>query len=768
VWLELPEGSIIARIMSLQKDALAYHEQGRAGKIEVTPTKPCLTARDLALAYTPGVAEPCLEIARDPNLGFRYTARGNLVAVVTNGTRVLGLGDIGPVAAKPVMEGKGVLFKRFADIDVFDIELNAKDPDDFIRAVKTLEPTFGGINLEDIRSPDCFRIEAELVEAMDIPVFHDDQHGTAIISAAALLNGLDVVGKKIEEARVVICGAGAAGIAGARLYMEVGVRPENLLLVDSKGVLHKGREGEVTFEKVAFLRDTRARTLEDACRGADVLVGLTKKDAFTVEMVKSLAPNPLLFVLANPDPEIRPELAREARPDAIIATGRSDYPNQVNNVLGFPFIFRGALDVRARKINTTMKLAAVRALAALAREDVPDVVAKAYEGKEFHFGRDYLIPKPFDPRVLLFVAPAVAKAAMETGVAREPIRDFDAYRARLEAILGRGHEVMRPVMAQARRAPKRIVYPEGEDTRILRAAEVVIDERIAKPILLGSREAIGARARELDLELKDVEIVDPDHDPRAARYRDALFALRCRKGMTHGEAVETLRNHNYFGTMMVQQGDADGLVSGVTQAYSWTIRPALQILGLRPGYRRAAGLYMLIMKDRTIFIGDATVNIDPTAEELAEIAIMSAEAAARFIGPPRVAMVSFSNFGSTAHPSSEKVRRATEIVRARMPDLAIDGEMQADTALVGEIQREIFPFCRLGGEPANVLIFANLEAANAAYKIVQRLANAEAIGPFLLGLAKPVHVLQRAASVNEIVHMTAVAVTDAAARAAGQ
>ncbi|HVY63164.1 MAG TPA: NADP-dependent malic enzyme [Planctomycetota bacterium] len=754
--------------MSLQKDALAYHENGRPGKIEVTPSKPCLTARDLALAYSPGVAEPCLEIARDPDLGFRYTARGNLVAVVTNGTRVLGLGDIGPVAAKPVMEGKGVLFKRFADIDVFDIEVGTKDPDEFIRVVKALEPTFGGINLEDIRSPDCFRIERELIEAMQIPVFHDDQHGTAIISAAALLNGLDVAGKRLEDARVVVVGAGAAGIACATLYLEVGIRPENLLMADSDGVLYRGRDRSITPEKVPFLRDTRARTIAEACAGADVLVGLTTKNVFTADMVRSLAPRPLVMALANPDPEIDPAVAREARPDAIIATGRSDYANQVNNVLGFPFIFRGALDVRARKINQAMKLAAVRALAGLAREEVPEVVVKAYGGKEFHFGPEYLIPKPFDPRVLLFVAPAVARAAMETGVAREPIADFDAYRARLEAILGRGHEVMRPVMMQARRAArKRIVFPEGEDTRILRAAEVLCDERVARPILLGRREAIAARARELDLTLSDVEVVDPALDPRAARYRDALFELRCRKGMTQGEAQETVRNHNYFGTMMVQQGDADGLVSGVAQAYSWTIRPALQILGLRAGYRRAAGLYMLILKDRTIFIGDATVNIDPTAEELAEIAIMSAEAAGRFIPAPRVAMVSFSNFGSAPNPSSEKVRRATEIVRARLPSLAIDGEMQADTALVGEIQREIFPFCRLGGEPANVLIFANLEAANAAYKCVQRLANAEAIGPFLLGLAKPVHVLQRAASVNEIVHMTAIAVTDAAARAAG-
>jgi malate dehydrogenase (oxaloacetate-decarboxylating)(NADP+) len=753
--------------MTKPNEALAYHAQGRRGKIEVAPTKPCLTARDLALAYTPGVAEPCREIARDPLLGYEYTARGNLVGVVTNGTRVLGLGDIGPLAAKPVMEGKGVLFKRFADIDVFDIELAAPDPDDFIKCVKALEPTLGGINLEDIRSPDCFRIERELVEAMEIPVFHDDQHGTAIISAAALLNALEVAGKPPERARVVVCGAGAAGIAIANLFLEVGIRPENLLLCDVHGVVFAGRTLDMFPEKAALARDTPLRTLAEAVAGADALVGVAAKDVFTPDMLKSMARTPIVLALANPDPEIRPELAREARPDVIMATGRSDYPNQVNNVLGFPYIFRGALDVRARKINLAMKVAAVQALAALAKEDVPEQVVKAYEGHEFRFGPDYIIPKPFDPRALIFVATAVARAAMESGVARQPIADFDRYRERLEAILGRSREVMRPVMQAARRKPQRVVYPEGLDTRVLRAAETVVEEGIARPVLLGDPARIRARQRELELELRGVQIVDPLAAPEREAYARRLFEIRCRKGMTLLEARERLREANYFGTMMVAAGHADALVSGVTQNYSWTIRPALQIIPLRPGYRRAAGVYMLVMRERTLFFADATVNIDPTAEDLAEIAFMAAEAASRFVAQPRVAMVSFSNFGSTSHPSSDKVRRATEIARARFPSLTIDGEMQVDTALVPEIQEEYFPFCRLGGKPADVLVFANLEAANVAYKLVQRVAGAEAIGPILLGLSRSVHVLQRAASVNEIVHMTAVAVVDAATQVSG-
>jgi malate dehydrogenase (oxaloacetate-decarboxylating)(NADP+) len=753
--------------MSRETEALAYHSTGRHGKIEVAPTKPCLTARDLALAYTPGVAEPCREIHRDPLLAFRYTARGNLVGVVTNGTRVLGLGDIGPLAAKPVMEGKGVLFKRFADIDVFDIELAAPDADDFIRCVRALEPTLGGINLEDIRSPDCFRIERELQAAMDIPVFHDDQHGTAIISAAALLNALEIAGKPLERAKVVLCGAGAAGLGIANLYLEVGVRPENLVLCDVHGVVYAGREVDMFPEKAVFARETPLRTLAEAAVGADALVGVAAKDVFTKEMLLSMAPRPIVFALANPDPEIAPEAARAARPDVIMATGRSDYPNQVNNVLGFPYIFRGALDVRARKINTAMKIAAVRALAALAKEDVPDTVSKAYSGAEFRFGPEYIIPKPFDPRALLFVAPAVARAAMESGVAREPIADFDQYRGRLEAMLGRGYEVMRPIMNLARRNPRRVVYPEGLDPRILRAAAHAAEEGIARPVLLGDPARIHARERELELELGGVEIVDPQESPDRESYAQRLFELRCRKGTTLLEARARLREPNYFGTMMVEAGHADALVSGVTQSYSWTIRPALQILPLRAGYRRAAGVYMLVLRDRTHFIADATVNIDPSAEDLAEIAFMAAEAAARFLPtPPRIAMVSFSNFGSTPHPSSDKVRRATELARARFPDLVIDGEMQADTALVPEIQSEYFPFCALGGRAADVLVFANLEAANVAYKLVQRVAGAEAIGPILLGLSRSVHVLQRAASVNEIVHMTAVAVADALDREA--
>ncbi len=742
-------------------EALDYHASGRPGKLEIVPCKPCLTSRDLSLAYTPGVAEPCREIQRDPVLAYKYTNKGNVVAVISNGTRVLDLGNIGALASKPVMEGKGVLFKRFADIDSIDVCINVDDPEEVIRVVRALEPSFGGINLEDIRSPDCFHIERTLIDQMNIPVFHDDQHGTAIISAAAVLNGVEVAGKKIDEVKVVICGAGAAGLSCARLYIEVGVKPENLLMTDRFGVVYKGRKEEMFPEKEPFVRDTPLRTLEEALRGADVVLGVSTKDAIKPEWVKTMAPRPLIMALANPDPEITPAAAKAARPDVIMATGRSDYPNQVNNVLGFPFIFRGALDVRASKINMAMKVAAIRAIAALAKQDVPESVVKAYGGKqEFRFGPEYILPKPFDPRVLLWVPPAVAKAAMDTGVARVPIDDFDEYRRQLERRLGGGRTAMQPVMARAKRRPMRIVYPEGETARTLRAAEVVCEEQIATPILLGRADAVERLKAELNLELEGAAVIDPHAHPNRAAYVEQLFQLRARKGMTRVEAERSLANPVMFGTLMVAQGDADGLITGLTEGYASAIRPALQVLGLREGYRRAAGLYMLVLKDRTLFFADTTVNVDPSAEELADIAILAAEAAKRFGENPRIALISFSNFGGNAHPNAIKVAKATEIVKRRRPDLCVDGEMQVDTALCPEIQTDTYPFCDLKG-PANVLVFATLDAANAGYKLVQRLAGAEAIGPILLGLAKPVHVLQRAASVNEIVHLTAVAVVQA-------
>jgi malate dehydrogenase (oxaloacetate-decarboxylating)(NADP+) len=744
---------------SKREDALEYHQGGRPGKIEVIPTKPTATQRDLSLAYTPGVAVPCLEIARNPADVYKYTNKGNLVAVISNGTAVLGLGDIGPAAGKPVMEGKAVLFKRFADIDVFDLELDTHDTEAFINAVKVLEPTFGGINLEDIAAPACFEIEDRLKKAMNIPVFHDDQHGTAIISAAALKNALEVAGKKIEDVRIVISGAGAAAMACLRLYIRMGLRKENVLLADSKGVIYKGRTVDMTPYKEEFAAETDRRTLADALAGADVLVGLSIGGVVTQDMVRSMANDPIVFAMANPDPEIGYEEATAARPDVIMATGRSDYPNQVNNVLGFPFIFRGALDCRATTINDEMKLAASMALAALAKDDVPDSVLRAYGTQRFSFGREYLIPKPFDYRVLLNVPVAVARAAAATGVAQQPIEDYDAYRRRLEHLLGRSRGLMHLVYDRAKLAPKRIVFPEGDQEKIIRAAKILIDEGLAEPILLVKREVVTPLLEKYHVDPAKVTIIDVAQSPDFERYAHAFHEMRQRKGITLADARRILNSRNYFAMMMMDRGDADGVISGLHTYYPATIRPALQIIKTKPGVKNVSGAYLLMFKGRMLVLADTTVNIDPTAEQLAEIAALTAETARRFNLEPRVAMVSFSNFGSTDHPDSRKVSEAVRILKERRPDLIVEGEMQADTAVVPDIARD-YAWSAIQGD-ANVLIFPNLDAANAAYKLLWRLAGAEVIGPILQGLARPVHVLQRGVDVNDIVNMAAIAVIDA-------
>ncbi|MBX7223748.1 MAG: NADP-dependent malic enzyme [Blastocatellia bacterium] len=738
--------------------ALDYHSQGRKGKIEVIPTKPCLTQQDLSLAYTPGVAEPCLEIERDPDTAYSYTAKGNLVAVVTNGTAVLGLGNIGALAGKPVMEGKGVLFKRFADIDVFDLELATQDPEEIIRTVKILEPTFGGINLEDIKAPECFYIEKRLQEELNIPVFHDDQHGTAIISAAALLNALELVGKTIDTVRIVFSGAGAAAMGCARLYQKLGAKTENLIMCDTQGVIFKGRTHGMNEFKAEFAVETTSRTLADALAGADVFVGLSVKGMVTAEMLKMMADRPVIFAMANPDPEIGYEEAKAARPDCIMCTGRSDYPNQVNNVLGFPSIFRGALDVRARCINEEMVIGAVRALAALAKEDVPDAVAKAYGLDHLSFGPDYIIPKPFDYRVLIWAASAVAEAAIKSGVARISI-DLEEYREQLETRLGKSHEVMRLMISKARRNPKRVVFPESGHERILRAVQQLVDDRIARPILLGNETVLRAKANEFHVDLHGVQFVDPAAFPRLAEYADELYQLRQRKGMSRSTALKALENPNVFGSLMVRLGDADALISGVTQNYPETIRPALQIVQPVKGDSCVLGMYMLIIKNRVFFFADTTINVEPTAQQLADIALSAAECVKHFGIEPRVAMLSFSNFGSTRHPLVTKIQQATKIAQAKDPELMLDGEVMADTAVTTEKLLE-YPFSALKSR-ANVLIFPDLHSANIAYKLMQTLGRAETIGPILTGLSKPVHVLQRGAEVKDIINMTAIAVVEA-------
>jgi malate dehydrogenase (oxaloacetate-decarboxylating)(NADP+) len=741
-----------------KQEALDYHSRGRKGKIEVVATKPCSTQEDLSLAYTPGVAEPCLEIQQDPLKVYDYTAKGNLVAVISNGTAVLGLGNIGPLAGKPVMEGKGVLFKRFADIDVFDIELDAPDVDSFVETVRRMGPTFGGINLEDVKSPECFEIEERLKKLMDIPVFHDDQHGTAIISAAAFLNALEIAGKKIEDVKVVFAGAGAAAIACANLYVSYGVKRENLRLCDRNGVIYKGRTAGMNPYKERFAVETGERTLAEALVGADAFIGVSSKNIVTGEMLRAMRESPIVFAMANPDPEITPEEAMVARPDVIMATGRSDYPNQVNNVLGFPYIFRGALDVRAREINEAMKRAASDALAALAKEDVPDSVQKAYGGQTFRFGRNYLIPKPFDYRVLYWVAPAVARAAMESGVARQRI-DLDAYRRKLEVMLSRTREVMRGIREKARANPKRIVFPEGEHPKILRAAKILAENGICRPVLLARQEEVAGKLREFGIPAGKIDFVDVRTFARLDEYAARLEALRRRHGMTLEEARPLVSHRNIFGPLMVELGDADGMISGLTQSYSETIRPALQVIGVAPGVHRVSGLYILILKDRVLLFADTTVNIEPSVQDLAEIALLTADTAKRFGFEPRVAMISFSNFGSNRHPFADRVRDAVALVRKLRPDLPIDGEMQADTAVVPEILEGTYPWATV--RKPNILIFPDLQSANAAYKLVWRLAGAEAIGPVLMGMNKPVHVLQRGVEVTDIVNMAAIAVVDA-------
>ncbi len=743
-----------------KEDALNYHSQGRKGKIEVIPTKPCQTQWDLSLAYTPGVAEPCLEIARDDELVYEYTAKGNLVAVISNGTAVLGLGDIGPHAGKPVMEGKGVLFKRFADIDVFDIEINTKDVNEFIRCVQLLEPTFGGINLEDVKAPECFYIEQELKRTMKIPVFHDDQHGTAIISGAALLNALELAGKEIDKVKIVFNGAGASAISCAHLYTLLGVKKENIIMCDTHGVIYKGRKEHMNEFKEMFASDTRARTLAEALKDADVFVGLSIGNVVSKEMVKSMAKNPIVFAMANPYPEITYEDATEARKDIIMATGRSDYPNQVNNVLGFPFIFRGALDVRATQINDEMKLAASYALARLAKEEVPESVIRAYGGVELRFGREYIIPKPFDPRVLTYVAPAVAKAAMETGVARKPITDWDEYEHQLLERLGISKQIVRVAIEKAKGSMKRIVFPEGNQVKILKAAEILVDDRIAKPILLGNQKEINELIEKHKINSSEFEIIDPENCQYYEQYVEEFYKLRQRKGITRNEALKYMKMPNYFGVMMVQMGHADGMISGLTSHYPDTIRPALQIVKTAPGVKKVSGLYIMLVKNEAFFFADTTVNVNPTAEDLAEIAILAAQTAKRFNIEPRIAMLSFSNFGNAPYPESEKVARAVEIIREKAPDLVVDGEMQADTAVYPPILQQDFPFARIK-DKANVLIFPNLDSGNIAYKLLWRVGNADAIGPILMGLRKPIHVLQRGCDVNDIVNMAAIAVVEA-------
>jgi malate dehydrogenase (oxaloacetate-decarboxylating)(NADP+) len=745
-----------------REDALEYHAAGRPGKIAVVPTKPLNNQRDLALAYSPGVAEPCLEIKKNSEEAYRYTAKGNLVGVVTNGTAVLGLGNIGALAAKPVMEGKANLFKQFADLDVFDLEVGSENPDDVIKFCQLLEPTVGGINLEDIRAPDCFYIEETLRKTMKIPVFHDDQHGTAIISGAALLNALEIVGKKIEKVRVVFSGAGAAAISTAEHYVRLGVPRENILLSDRQGVVYAGRSGELDPYKARFAHNTKARTIADALVGADVFVGLSVAGAITGDMIAKMAKKPIVFALANPEPEILPDEVRSVRSDAIIATGRSDYPNQVNNVLGFPFIFRGALDARATQVNEEMKMAATRALAALAKENVPESVSRLYGLRSVKFGADYLIPFPFDPRVLLWVAPAVAWAAVASGVAKEMI-DLEQYREQLEERLGRARGIMRGIINRAVRAPKRVVFPEGEEPKIIRAARMISDEGIGSPILLGQHAVIERIAEENHVSLRDIAIEDPAKSDKRDKYADYLWKRRQRKGLSHGEAHQLLFNGNYFGSVMVACGDADALLSGVGMHYPETIRPALQVIGAHPKAEIVSGLYMLVFEKHVIFCGDTTVNIDPTAEQLAQIAYSAGRIVQTFGITPKIAMLSFSNFGSVRHPEAEKVAKAVAILRKRDPSLIVDGEMQADTAMDENILRSGYPFSVLK-ERANVLIFPNLSAGNIAYKLLHHLGGATKIGPFLVGMNLPVHVLEQGADVQDIVNMAAVAVMDAQQR----
>ena len=746
-----------------KQQALEYHAKGRPGKIEVVPTKEAKTQRDLSLAYSPGVAEPCKEIAANKESVYKYTAKGNLVAVISNGTAVLGLGDIGPEAGKPVMEGKGVLFKIFADIDVFDIEINEKDPEKFVQIVKALEPTFGGINLEDIKAPECFYIETELKKQMNIPVMHDDQHGTAIISAAALLNALEIQKKKIDKVKFVVNGAGAAAISCSKLYVALGARPENFLMFDRKGVLHKGRN-DIDELKQLFANGKEGITLAAAMKDADVFIGLSAGNCVTAEMVKSMAKNPIVFAMANPDPEISWAEATSARKDIIMATGRSDFPNQVNNVLGFPYIFRGALDVRATQINEAMKLAAVHALAELTKTPVPDIVNMAYGEKNISFGENYIIPKPLDPRLLATVAPAVAKAAMESGVAAQPIANWDAYVNNLNKRLGLDNQVMRILGNKARRDPKRIVFAEADNIKILKAAQIVFDEGVGYPILLGDENKIKSIADSNGIDLSDIPIFDPRSEKteeRRLRYAEIFFEKRGRKGFNAYEAKKVMKDRNHYGCMMVECGDADCMISGLAKNYPDTIRPALQIIGTEDGVKKIAGMYLMLTKRGPLFLADTTVNFNPTAEELADITLMVAKEIRNFNITPRIAMLSYSNFGSSNSPEADLVAKARKIVKQKMPSLIVDGEMQASVAFNKELMKENYPFSELADKDVNTLIFPNLAAGNIAYNLLKEIGTADAVGPILLGLNKPVHILQLGSSVRSILNMATIAVVDA-------
>lgn len=747
-----------------KKDALNYHAMGRPGKIAVVPTKPYNSQRDLSLAYSPGVAEPCLAIANNPEDAYKYTTKGNLVAVISNGTAVLGLGDIGAQAGKPVMEGKGLLFKIFADIDVFDIELDTKNVDEFVNIVKALEPTFGGINLEDIKAPECFEIERRLKEELNIPVMHDDQHGTAMISGAALINACELQQKNIADVKIVVNGAGAAAISCTAMYVAIGAKKENIVMLDSKGVIRKDR-AHLDPNKAEWATDRDIHTLEEAVKDADVFIGLSAADVLTPEMLKTMAPRPIVLAMANPNPEIAYDLAVATRDDIIMGTGRSDYPNQVNNVLGFPYIFRGALDVRAKAINEEMKIAAVHAIAALAKEPVPEEVNQAYNTNNLRFGPDYVIPKPTDPRLITEVSMAVAKAAIESGVARKKIENWDEYREQLRKRLGKDDGIMRNLTAIAKNNPKRVVFAEADNYKTLRAAQIVKEEGIAIPILLGNIQKIKDLIEEYAFDLSDVKIIDPREEtksPRFAEYVENLYKKRQRRGLSKFDATQLMTNRNYYAASMVEFGDADTLISGLTRNYASTIRPALQVIGAKPG-SRIAGMYMMLTEKGPLFFGDTTVNENPTAEELADITVLIAKTVRRFNVKPRVAVLSYSNFGSNDGPTSVKVRETVRILHEQHPDLVVDGELQANFALNNDMLKSNFPFSTLVGEAANTLIFPNLESGNIAYKLLQEVGNAEAVGPILLGMNKPVHVLQLDSSVREIVNMVTIAVVDAQA-----
>jgi len=743
-----------------KQDALDYHSQGRPGKIQVVPTKPTNSQRDLSLAYSPGVAEPCLRIAENKEDVYKYTAKGNLVAVISNGSAVLGLGDIGPEAGKPVMEGKGLLFKIFADIDVFDLELDTQNIDEFVTIVKALEPTFGGINLEDIKAPECFEIERRLKEVMSIPVMHDDQHGTAIISAAALINACELQKKKLDKVKIVVNGAGAAAISCTRLYVSLGARKENIVMLDRSGVIRSDR-ANLEGTKAEFATGLKIDTLEDAVKNSDVFIGLSSPDVLTAEMLKTMAKNPIVFAMANPDPEIAYDLAIKTRKDIIMATGRSDYPNQVNNVLGFPYIFRGALDVRATGINEEMKKAAVIAIAELAKKTVPESVNLAYNLKNIKFGKDYIIPKPIDFRLITSVSPAVAKAAMDSGVARKGIKDWEAYNEELKARLGLDDKIMRTITNKAKSAPKRIVFAEADNYKILKAAQIVRDEGIAIPILLGNKAVINTIMLENELELDGVNIIDPLEElEKRSNFADYLYKKRQRRGITLFEARKLMKDRNYYGAAMVQFGKADALISGLTKDYPSTIKPALQVIGIEEGVNRVAGMYMMLTKKGPVFFGDTTVNENPTVDELVDITVLLDNSVRKFNIQPRVAMLSYSNFGSNDGTVPEKVRQAVRILHEKHKDIIVDGDMQANFAMNPELLRDNYPFSTLVGAPANVLVFPNLESGNIAYKLLQEIGDAEAVGPILLGLNKPVHILQLGSSVREIVNMVTIAVVD--------